>query len=371
MRAAEQRPKEKGGREEVHPAHERGRPAARSRRRARLRAAHGGLLRRADRAVHRRVLPHPPARPRPHRARARAAGGRRSGAAARDTAACSSRAARAARDHRRRARAGPPLPAPSPAAGDRRGRRRHPARPVAARARRARGVARSCCRRRSRRSSDHRRRSASILFMFLVGLELEPDAAARRVAHATLAISHASIVVPFLLGAALALFLYPRCSTSDVPFTVFALFLGVVDVGHGVPGAGAHPDRPRAARARALGVDRAHLRRGRRRDRVVPARVRRRRRAVARVERARSTDRADASAYIAVMFARRAAALRAASRSAHAAGADAACCAWRLIVVALLLSPRCATEAIGIHALFGAFLARRDRSRTTACIARD
>jgi Kef-type K+ transport system membrane component KefB len=41
------------------------------------------------------------------------------------------------------------------------------------------------------------------------------------------AISHASIVVPFLLGAALALVLYPRLSTRDVPFTVFALFCGV------------------------------------------------------------------------------------------------------------------------------------------------
>ena len=33
--------------------------------------------------------------------------------------------------------------------------------------------------------------------------------------------------VPFLLGAALALYLYPRFSSSDVPFTHFALFLGV------------------------------------------------------------------------------------------------------------------------------------------------
>jgi Kef-type K+ transport system membrane component KefB len=34
-------------------------------------------------------------------------------------------------------------------------------------------------------------------------------------------------VVPFLLGAALALALYPRLSSSDVPFSSFALFLGV------------------------------------------------------------------------------------------------------------------------------------------------
>ncbi|HXZ87127.1 MAG TPA: cation:proton antiporter [Candidatus Binataceae bacterium] len=65
-----------------------------------------------------------------------------------------------------------------------------------------------------------------ILYMFLVGLELDP-ALLRKRGHATVAISHASIVAPFLLGALLALMLYPRLSSSDVPFTSFALFLGV------------------------------------------------------------------------------------------------------------------------------------------------
>ena len=65
-----------------------------------------------------------------------------------------------------------------------------------------------------------------ILYMFLVGLELEGGRLRRR-AHATVAISHASIVAPFLLGAALALYLYPRLASSDVPFTSFALFMGV------------------------------------------------------------------------------------------------------------------------------------------------
>jgi Kef-type K+ transport system membrane component KefB len=41
------------------------------------------------------------------------------------------------------------------------------------------------------------------------------------------AIAHASIIVPFLLGATLALVLYPRLSSRDVPFTSFALFVGV------------------------------------------------------------------------------------------------------------------------------------------------
>jgi Kef-type K+ transport system membrane component KefB len=65
-----------------------------------------------------------------------------------------------------------------------------------------------------------------ILYMFLIGLELNP-AVLRGRAGATFAISHASIVFPFLLGAALALVLYPQLSTSDVPFTSFALFVGV------------------------------------------------------------------------------------------------------------------------------------------------
>ena len=65
-----------------------------------------------------------------------------------------------------------------------------------------------------------------ILFMFLVGLELDTGLLRRRT-HVTVAISHASIVLPFLFGSLLALWLYPRLATSDVPFTPFALFMGV------------------------------------------------------------------------------------------------------------------------------------------------
>src|SRR5260370_2300673 len=45
--------------------------------------------------------------------------------------------------------------------------------------------------------------------------------------QATVAISHAGAAVPSVLGALLALPLYPRLATRDVPFTAFALFLGV------------------------------------------------------------------------------------------------------------------------------------------------
>jgi len=65
-----------------------------------------------------------------------------------------------------------------------------------------------------------------ILYMFLVGLELDTGLLKQRT-HAAVAISHASIVGPFLLGAGLALWLYPRYSSSNVSFTLFALLLGV------------------------------------------------------------------------------------------------------------------------------------------------
>ena len=65
-----------------------------------------------------------------------------------------------------------------------------------------------------------------ILYMFLVGLELNP-AVLRERAGKTLVISHASIAVPFVCGSALALYLYPRLSNDGVPFTSFALFTGV------------------------------------------------------------------------------------------------------------------------------------------------
>lgn len=67
---------------------------------------------------------------------------------------------------------------------------------------------------------------AVILYMFLVGLEFD-GAMLQKKGHSAVAISHASIIAPFLLGGALALWLYPRLSTADVPFDVFALFLGV------------------------------------------------------------------------------------------------------------------------------------------------
>lgn len=65
-----------------------------------------------------------------------------------------------------------------------------------------------------------------IFYMFIVGLKLDLRLLRERTS-ASIAISHASIVVPFLLGTTTALWLYPRFSSSNVPFTIFALFTGV------------------------------------------------------------------------------------------------------------------------------------------------
>lgn len=65
-----------------------------------------------------------------------------------------------------------------------------------------------------------------ILYMFLIGLELNSGLLKSK-AHVTVAISHASIVTPFLLGSFLALFVFEQYAPAGVSFTSFALFLGV------------------------------------------------------------------------------------------------------------------------------------------------
>jgi K+:H+ antiporter len=65
-----------------------------------------------------------------------------------------------------------------------------------------------------------------IFFMFLVGLEFTPEVMRDR-RESVVVISHAGIIVPFVLGTALALYLYPRVSDRSVTFTSFALFVGI------------------------------------------------------------------------------------------------------------------------------------------------
>lgn len=64
-----------------------------------------------------------------------------------------------------------------------------------------------------------------LLFMFVVGLELDVRQLRRRGTTALLT-SHASIVAPFLLGTALALALFERYAPAGVAFAPFALFMG-------------------------------------------------------------------------------------------------------------------------------------------------
>src|SRR5262249_28301259 len=61
--------------------------------------------------------------------------------------------------------------------------------------------------------------------MFLVGLGLN-HRAVKEQGHTAVLTSHVSIVVPFVLGSALALILYPVVAPAGVAFTGFALFMG-------------------------------------------------------------------------------------------------------------------------------------------------
>jgi len=65
-----------------------------------------------------------------------------------------------------------------------------------------------------------------LLFMFLVGLEFDPNML-RSQGRAAVVTSQASIVAPFILGAGLAFYLYPKLSDASVSFTSFALFMGI------------------------------------------------------------------------------------------------------------------------------------------------
>ncbi|NBX93143.1 MAG: cation:proton antiporter [Proteobacteria bacterium] len=65
-----------------------------------------------------------------------------------------------------------------------------------------------------------------VFYMFVVGLELDLKIL-KKSGHTTLAISHASIIFPFVLGTFLALHIYKELSLPEVSFTNFALFLGV------------------------------------------------------------------------------------------------------------------------------------------------
>jgi Kef-type K+ transport system membrane component KefB len=64
------------------------------------------------------------------------------------------------------------------------------------------------------------------LFLFTVGMELDVSEV-RHKAQTAVVVSHSSIVIPYFLGVALALFLYSQLAQPGASFLAFALFMGI------------------------------------------------------------------------------------------------------------------------------------------------
>lgn len=65
-----------------------------------------------------------------------------------------------------------------------------------------------------------------ILFMFVIGMELDLNVLKGK-AHDAVVISHASIIIPYALGMGLAYFLYEEFAPEKVSFVSFGLFMGI------------------------------------------------------------------------------------------------------------------------------------------------
>lgn len=65
-----------------------------------------------------------------------------------------------------------------------------------------------------------------ILFMFIIGLEVDVEIFKSR-ASAAIVISHVSIVFPYFLGVMLAWHLYSTYAPSNIPFIAYGLFMGI------------------------------------------------------------------------------------------------------------------------------------------------
>jgi len=188
-----------------------------------------------------------------------------------------------------------------------------------------------------------------VLYMFLVGLELNAGWLRER-AHVAALVSHASIVVPFVMGAALALYLYPRLAHDHVSFTNFALFMGVAMSITAFPVLARILTDQGMARTRlgALALSCAAT------DDATAWCLLAIVVGVARAEPSQAmTAIAGTIFYVAVMLL----VVRPAARrlAFHWDSEHLPRPAVALVFVALLLSAA-ATQAIGIHALFGAFL---------------
>ena len=78
--------------------------------------------------------------------------------------------------------------------------------------------------------------------MFVIGMELDLGVI-RRKASETLVISHASIIVPFLMGMGLAYVVYPEFGARHASFRAFRAVRGHLGQHYGVSGAGADRSR--------------------------------------------------------------------------------------------------------------------------------
>ena len=65
-----------------------------------------------------------------------------------------------------------------------------------------------------------------ILFMFIIGMELDLKAIGKQ-AYGAVIISHASIIIPYTLGMGLAYFIYNNYAPEGISFLSFALFMGI------------------------------------------------------------------------------------------------------------------------------------------------
>lgn len=65
-----------------------------------------------------------------------------------------------------------------------------------------------------------------ILFMFIIGLELDVQLLKHK-AHTAVVVSHASIIIPFAMGVSLAYFLYETYAPPQISFLAFGLFMGI------------------------------------------------------------------------------------------------------------------------------------------------
>lgn len=65
-----------------------------------------------------------------------------------------------------------------------------------------------------------------ILFMFIIGLELDIHLLKHK-ANTAVVVSHASIIIPFAMGVSLAYFLYETYAPPHISFLAFGLFMGI------------------------------------------------------------------------------------------------------------------------------------------------